>query len=704
MNFAGSAGEILKSFKERRMGEESKFVEYSKSYQEKVSALLQANSLDTAMSLAVGGGFNVIGKLEFLLLRQFGLLPTDSLIDVGCGSGRLAVQLLEYSTGDYLGTDVVEDLISFAKEKCTKSNFEFAIADDIYLPKEDCSTDFICFFSVLTHLSHVDSYRYLMEASRALREGGKIVFSFLEFKIGQHWNVFENALNNTSSTCVHDQFISRDAISAWASHLGLEVVFIEDGNKYFIEIPDFMELNDPHLTLKKFGRLGQSVCVLKKPLNDFDSHTFCINEETIKISLKIKKSKRGKEGNVFVAAIDRDTDILYSVLNENFTKIHLQDLQPVLNVVYGEHCLVIKFGDVDKVACKYLDIYVGYGLTPEEMVSKKSFFFVHTIQTTQLENVADVAYHQVLLEYATHDNYSADEYLAANPDVERSFKNGDLESEFDHFVNYGIKERRYIRKKVDLVLKNRKIEKIKAVVDSSIKFLLREEFLDFINLDQSKKIHELCSDVVSDNMYDENALALINKNKNGLVLDCGSGRRSIYYENVVNMDIFPYDTVDVVAYAEEIPFIDGTFDAVICLAVLEHVKNPFKCAKELIRVLKPGGNILCAVPFLQPFHAYPDHYYNMTSQGLINLFNDGVDVEKVDVYGGFLPIGSLTWILRSWSDGLADATRADFLNMRVRDLVDATETYLDKPFVRELSKTKNLELASATALFGKKKR
>src|SRR3712207_6851625 len=42
-----------------------------------------------------------------------------------------------------------------------------------------------------SHLLHEESYLYLMEAHRALRPGGRVVFSFLEFPVPEAWKVFE---------------------------------------------------------------------------------------------------------------------------------------------------------------------------------------------------------------------------------------------------------------------------------------------------------------------------------------------------------------------------------------------------------------------------------------------------------------------------------------------------------------------------------
>jgi len=50
------------------------------------------------------------------------------------------------------------------------------------------------------------------------------------------------------------------------------------------------------------------------------------------------------------------------------------------------------------------------------------------------------------------------------------------------------------------------------------------------------------------------------------------------------------------ASATKLPFGNQCFDVVICLAVLEHIKEDNKAIKELSRVLKKGGELLLAVP------------------------------------------------------------------------------------------------------------
>lgn len=48
--------------------------------------------------------------------------------------------------------------------------------------------------------------------------------------------------------------------------------------------------------------------------------------------------------------------------------------------------------------------------------------------------------------------------------------------------------------------------------------------------------------------------------------------------------------------ARDIPFLDASFDAVICLDVIEHILEDEMVALEIARVLKPGGHFLISVP------------------------------------------------------------------------------------------------------------
>jgi SAM-dependent methyltransferase len=107
--------------------------------------------------------------------------------------------------------------------------------------------------------------------------------------------------------------------------------------------------------------------------------------------------------------------------------------------------------------------------------------------------------------------------------------------------------------------------------------------------------------------------------ENALCLSIGGGPVRVH-PALVNLNIGPFANVDVVADAYELPYADGSVDAVHCEAVLEHLEFPEAAVREMHRVLRPGGKAFAATPFLQPFHGYPDHYQNFTATGHRRLF------------------------------------------------------------------------------------
>jgi len=310
----------------------------------------------------------------------------------------------------------------------------------------------------------------------------------------------------------------------------------------------------------------------------------------------------------------------------------------------------------------------------------------------------------ILESIATDANFDEVSYLMANPDVAKAVKQEQMKSGRIHFEAFGKNEGRKIRFSSSIIAeaKKRKLEKIKPLLRKDMSCIETPNCLDFLSEELRFKFNVVDTDAISSHNYDGHAMQLISQNENGLVLDCGAGRRPVYFDNVVNFEIVDYETTDVRGVGEVLPFKDESFDAVLSLSVLEHVKDPFLCAKEIARVLKKGGSLICCVPFLQPAHGYPHHYYNMTSQGLENLFVDFLNIDKVIVYEGISPIWSLTWILRSWAEGLNGKTKDDFMNLRISDLMESPHKYLNMPFVKELSEEKNFELASATMLFAHK--
>ena len=230
-----------------------------------------------------------------------------------------------------------------------------------------------------------------------------------------------------------------------------------------------------------------------------------------------------------------------------------------------------------------------------------------------------------------------------------------------------------------------------------------QQLLDFLPGTLAKEASIAPTDNVSANLYNGICLNYIHAMPNGLILDCGAGCKNKVYENVVNLEIVDYASTDVLAVAEHLPFKEGVFDVVFSFAVLEHVRNPLAAAREMVRVLKPGGILFGQVPFLSPLHAYPHHYYNMTLAGLKALFEDSMEIKALEPLLFGQPIHALAWFLSSYLKGLPPPIAASFMDMRVRDLLVPADRYLGAPFVACLKPETREELACCNYIIAHKR-
>ena len=86
----------------------------------------------------------------------------------------------------------------------------------------------------------------------------------------------------------------------------------------------------------------------------------------------------------------------------------------------------------------------------------------------------------------------------------------------------------------------------------------------------------------------------------GRLLDvgCGCNRlvhhyKSKYGGDGIGIDVYPWEGVDtVIEDAGKLPFDDGSFDTVTCLAALNHIPNRLEFLKESHRILAPDGQLI----------------------------------------------------------------------------------------------------------------
>jgi SAM-dependent methyltransferase len=161
------------------------------------------------------GDFRAIGA-EFLghFVRYGELKPAETVLDIGCGLGRMAIPLTQYLVapqGRYHGVDIVASAIAWNTDAICSvySNFTFAhldvqnglynpggklASDKVKLPVAAESVDLVVMTSVFTHLDRAAADAYLREVRRVLRPGGRLLATL--FLIDEATRAALNARDN----------------------------------------------------------------------------------------------------------------------------------------------------------------------------------------------------------------------------------------------------------------------------------------------------------------------------------------------------------------------------------------------------------------------------------------------------------------------------------------------------------------------------
>ncbi len=100
---------------------------------------------------------------------------------------------------------------------------------------------------------------------------------------------------------------------------------------------------------------------------------------------------------------------------------------------------------------------------------------------------------------------------------------------------------------------------------------------------------------------------------------------------------FPFATYRSVHY----PAFDVTrdvlperFDVVVAEQIFEHLRHPYSAARNVRKMLRPGGQFLVVTPFVYKVHRCPGDYTRWTRDGLAGLLEDcGFKDVKTDSWG-----------------------------------------------------------------------
>lgn len=106
---------------------------------------------------AIGGTDQDIGDLQSAFLRERGLDPTDTLLDIGCGTLRGGQHFVDYlDAGNYVGLDISEEAIAAGRDRLGDLAGEktptLLVNDDLRFREINTTVDYAIAQSVWTHI------------------------------------------------------------------------------------------------------------------------------------------------------------------------------------------------------------------------------------------------------------------------------------------------------------------------------------------------------------------------------------------------------------------------------------------------------------------------------------------------------------------------------------------------------------------------
>jgi ubiquinone/menaquinone biosynthesis C-methylase UbiE len=233
--------------------------DYEKSYEH----LAQTVPTEQAIGSLTPDDYDKFGRIELGILLMEGLQPSHTLVDFGCGNGRLAVKVIPLlQGGEYIGIDISETMLrngdalirrTIANPPCSVRWVKQTVTE-FSLP--DATVDFICGFSVFTHIEHEDAFRYLLDARRIIRPGGRFIFSCLPIRLKVAQQVFRDQASvdlKARWQAVRSMATTNELMETIARMAGWCPLRWYPGDQACIRLPDSQEQ----------VALGQETCVLE---------------------------------------------------------------------------------------------------------------------------------------------------------------------------------------------------------------------------------------------------------------------------------------------------------------------------------------------------------------------------------------------------------------------------------------------------------
>ena len=156
--------------------------DYETAYRRYMWFLTQFND-----QLGVGGWDNQIPEMAFNFLRDEGLNPQHTLLDIGCGKQRLGRYFVRYlESGNYFGIDISPAAIDTGKEILSEEGLlnkksHLSVNNNLKFEEFNGMTfDYLLAFSVFTHLKRDQIQESFQNISKIMDDNTAFYFNYNE--------------------------------------------------------------------------------------------------------------------------------------------------------------------------------------------------------------------------------------------------------------------------------------------------------------------------------------------------------------------------------------------------------------------------------------------------------------------------------------------------------------------------------------------
>jgi SAM-dependent methyltransferase len=161
-----------------------------------------------------------------------GVTPADNVLEIGCGAGRVG-RFLAPHCRQWTGGDVSQNMLRFATESLADlPNVSTALLNGYDLTGiADGSQDVVYCTGVFMHLDEWERYRYVKDARRVLRPGGRLYIDNFNLLEPEGWAIFldlfeMDPLKRPANVSRHS---TPQELEAYVTHAGFTGVRVRTG-------------------------------------------------------------------------------------------------------------------------------------------------------------------------------------------------------------------------------------------------------------------------------------------------------------------------------------------------------------------------------------------------------------------------------------------------------------------------------------------